>query len=127
MLNNSHIYFKNIARERVEVNVIKIYTIWYNLHSFKNLKNTYGGVLLLVNYRNSFPWEFSTILNCANSTKLLKASHTYIVHIFYRFEETVYYWKLLCNNWTHASFNNNEIYIARVYDIFNCGFKNLLK
>ena len=45
--------------------------IWYYLYNFKNVKNTYGGVLLLVKFRllpwnftksNTPPWVFFTLL-----------------------------------------------------------------
>ena len=59
--------------------------IWYHLYYFKNVKNTQGGVLLLVKLQalgsnftesNTPPWVFSRFLNCANGTKLRIASHT---------------------------------------------------
>ena len=34
--------------------------IWYNLNNLKHVKNTYGGVLLLVS--NTSPWVFFTFL-----------------------------------------------------------------
>ena len=45
--------------------------IWYNLYNFKNVKNTHGGVLLLVKFQastynfiksNTRPWVFFTFL-----------------------------------------------------------------
>ena len=38
-----------------------LYAIWYHLYNLKNVKNTHGGVLLLV--------------NCTNGTKSRNASH----------------------------------------------------
>ena len=29
--------------------LVMLYAIWYHLYNFKNLKNTYGGLLILVN------------------------------------------------------------------------------
>ena len=58
--------------------------IWYHLCSLKNVKNTHGGVLLLVKLQaeawnftksNTPPWCFSCFLNFANGTKSCKASH----------------------------------------------------
>ena len=53
--------------------------IWYHLYNFKNVKNTYEGVLLLVKLQASLlkltllHWFFfSCFLNCKNGTK---ASH----------------------------------------------------
>ena len=60
-------------------------SIWYHLYNLKNLKNTHGGVLLLVKLQtsacnftksNAPPWVFSRFLNCTNSTKSRIASHT---------------------------------------------------
>ena len=45
--------------------------IWYHLYNFKNVKNTHGGVLILVKLQasaynftkiNTAPWVFSTFL-----------------------------------------------------------------
>ena len=53
----------------------------YHLHNFKNVKNTHGGVLLLVNLQASSLLKvtlllgcFSHFLNCTNGTKLRKVS-----------------------------------------------------
>ena len=52
--------------------------IWYHLYNFKNVKNSHGRVLPLVNSRlkvcnftksNTPPWVFSCFLNCTNDTK----------------------------------------------------------
>ena len=54
------------------------YAIWYHLHNLKNVKNTHGGVLLLVQLQasacnftksNTPPGYFSRYLNCAHGTK----------------------------------------------------------
>ena len=47
---------------------------------FKNVKNTHGGVLLLVKLQaeaksNTSPWVFFTFLNCKNGTKSLNTPH----------------------------------------------------
>ena len=47
--------------------------IWYYLDNFKNVKNTHGGVLLLVLKVKTRC--FSRVLNCTNDTKFCKASH----------------------------------------------------
>ena len=51
--------------------------IWYHLYNFKNVKNTHGGVLLLVNFTksNTPSWVFSLFLNCTNGTKSCETSH----------------------------------------------------
>ena len=46
--------------------------IWYHLFNLRSVKNTHGGVLLLVGF-------FSHFLNCANGKKLCKASHMLLV------------------------------------------------
>ena len=44
--------------------------IWYHLHKLKNVKNTRGGVLILVNLQATTPpGVFSCFLNCTNGTK----------------------------------------------------------
>ena len=45
---------------------VMFYAFWYHLCNFKNVKNTHGGVLLLVklqpNKSNTPPWVFPTFL-----------------------------------------------------------------
>ena len=53
--------------------------IWYHLYYLRDVKNTHGGVLLLVNLKaeacnftksNTPPWVvFTFFLNCTNGTK----------------------------------------------------------
>ena len=59
-------------------------TIWYHFYNLKNLKNTNGGVVLLVKLQaklcsfsksNTPPWVFSSFLNFTNDTISRKASH----------------------------------------------------
>ena len=49
---------------------------WYRLCNFKNVKNTYGGVLLLVKLqakaRNTPLWVFFTFFNYTNGTNRAK-------------------------------------------------------
>ena len=56
---------------------------WYHLYNLKNVKNTYGGVSILVKLQaeacsftkiNTPPWCFSRFLNCTNGTKSRNAS-----------------------------------------------------
>ena len=48
--------------------------IWYHLYNLKNVKNTHGGVLLLLKV-TLLHGRISRSLNCANGTKSRKASH----------------------------------------------------
>ena len=60
------------------------FAIWYHLYNSKNVKNTHGGVLLLVKLQLEpatllkvtllHGW-LSRILNCTNGTKWRSASH----------------------------------------------------
>ena len=50
-------------------------TIWYHLYNIKNVKNTHGGVLLLVLKVTPFHGCFSRFLNCSNDNKPRKATH----------------------------------------------------
>ena len=44
--------------------------IWYHLYNLKNVKNTHGGVLLLVKLKVTLICGcFSRFLNCTNGTK----------------------------------------------------------
>ena len=55
--------------------------IWYHLYNLKNVKNTNGGVLLLVKLQASitlFHGFFSRFLNCTNGTKSRNASNMFI-------------------------------------------------
>ena len=49
--------------------------IWYHLCHLKNVKNTHGGVLLLVLKVTLHHVRFSRFLNCANCSDWRKASH----------------------------------------------------
>ena len=60
--------------------------IWYHIYNFKNVKNIYGGVLILVtlqalvcNFTKStlFHGYFSRFLNCTNHTKSRNASQMF--------------------------------------------------
>ena len=55
--------------------------IWYHLYNLKNVKNTHGGVLLLVKWHSSIGVFY--VLNCANDTKLRNASHISLAFIEY--------------------------------------------
>ena len=68
---------------------VMLCAIWYYLYNFKNVKNTHGGVILLVKLQAeactktllklAFLHEcFSRFLNCINGTKSRKASHIWI-------------------------------------------------
>ena len=58
--------------------------IWYHLCNLKNLKNTHGGVLLIVELQAK-EWNFTKVtllhgcfsrfLNCTNATKSRNAPH----------------------------------------------------
>ena len=52
--------------------------IWYHLNNFKNVKNTHGGVLLLLKV-TLLQGFFSRIWNCANGIKSQKASHILVI------------------------------------------------
>ena len=74
-------------------------TIWYHLFNLKKLKNTHGGVLILVQLQaeacnftkiNTPPWVFSRFLNCTKSTKSRNASHFMLQEIpHYFFPQTL--------------------------------------
>ena len=57
--------------------------IWYHFHNLKNVKNTHGGVLLLVKLQAKclqlkvtlIRGCFSRFSNCTNGTKSCKTSH----------------------------------------------------
>ena len=53
-----------------------ICAILYHLYYFKNVKNTHGGVLLLVLKVTLLHWCFLRFLNCANSAKSRKAKNS---------------------------------------------------
>ena len=46
--------------------------IWYHFYNLKNVKNTHGGVLILVTL---FHGCLSRFFNCTNGTKSRNASH----------------------------------------------------
>ena len=54
--------------------------IWYHMYNLKNVKNTHGGVLLLVKPATLLKVTllhgcFPRFLDCTNDTKSRKASH----------------------------------------------------
>ena len=49
--------------------------IWYHLYNFKNVKNTHGGVLLLVKLQAKSHGCFARFLICTNDTKSRNLSH----------------------------------------------------
>ena len=55
--------------------------ISYHFYNLKNVKNTHGGVLLLVKWHSSIGVFY--VLNCANDTKLRNASHISLAFIEY--------------------------------------------
>ena len=57
---------------RVYVNLCEI---WYHLCNIKNVKNTIGGVLLLVLEITLLHWCFLRFLNCTDYTKSHNTSH----------------------------------------------------
>ena len=57
--------------------------MWYHLYNFKNVKNTNGGVLLLLQMQaftksNTPLWVFLRFLNCSDGNKSRNASHMFI-------------------------------------------------
>ena len=78
------IYPKSPSQHAITITNVMLCVIWYNSHDLKNVKNTHGGVLLLVKLQaeasltsNTPPWVFFTFLNCTNGTKLRKR-HKYV-------------------------------------------------
>ena len=49
--------------------------IWYHLYNLNNVKNTHGGVLILILKLTLFHGCFSRFLNRTNRTKSRNASH----------------------------------------------------
>ena len=63
--------------------IVMLCAMWYYLYKVKNVKNTHGGVLLLVKLQalvcsftksSTPPWVFFTFFNCTNDTKSHNAS-----------------------------------------------------
>ena len=59
----------------VVVHMLYFVPFWYHLYNLENVKNTYGGVQLLVLKVTLLHGFFLRFLNCANGTKSRKASH----------------------------------------------------
>ena len=80
---------------QLTIDLVMFCAIWNHLYNFKNVKNTRGGVLLLVKLQaisnklnacnftksNTPPWVFSRFLNCTNGTKSCKTSHQNLLSI----------------------------------------------
>ena len=81
--NRRHILFlqKQVGSSNTGLYVM-FCAIWYHLYNLKNVKNTYGGVLLLVKLQAKILLEvtllhgcFSRFLICTNGTKSRNISH----------------------------------------------------
>ena len=89
-----YFYVTCIAQSNLESFAVELYilltyvmhcSIWYHLYNFKILKNTHGGVLILVKLCRLKPatlikltlhrWWFSCFLNGTNGTKSRNAPH----------------------------------------------------
>ena len=58
--------------------------IWYHLYNLKNLKNSHGGVLLLVNFTksNTPPWVFFTFLKLYKWYQIAQSVTYYVMRSF---------------------------------------------
>ena len=89
-------------------------TIWYHLYNFKNVKNTHGGVLILVKLQTeAFPWVFFTFF------KLYK---------WYQIAQRITYSCVLTRKWFHQRqrleiFGDKNIPIKKVAMEFCSGSK----
>ena len=80
-------HLRNLKREKyprrsVTFSKVEGCEIYCHSYNFKKVKNTHGGVLLLVKLKapdcnftksNTPPWVFFTFLNCVKGTKSTKA------------------------------------------------------
>ena len=89
--------------------IVMCCAIWYHLLILKNVKNTHGGVLLLVKLQ-AFLLKvtllhgcFSCFLNCKNDTKSCKASHMTYNTIYYTMKHKHYGWwrRKQCGVWNY--------------------------
>ena len=84
-----HIFFRLYKWYQIVQSVTYVVrcAIWYYLYNLKNVKNTHGGVLILVKLQacklatllklTLLHGYFSRFLTCTNSTKLRNASHIF--------------------------------------------------
>ena len=61
--------------------------IWYHLYDLKNVKNTHGGVVILVLKLTLLHGCFSCFLNCTNGTKSRIAPHIFYNKLVIRVAE----------------------------------------
>ena len=68
---------------------VMLCAIWYHLYNLKTLKNTHGGVLLLVklqseacNFTRKLTLPYKCFLNYINGTKSSRASHFFLCSYF---------------------------------------------
>ena len=66
--------------------------IWYHLYNLKDMKNTHGGVLILLKL-TLLHGCFSRFLNCTNGTKSCNAPH-----MLWIFTYVPNYWECDVNN-----------------------------
>ena len=71
MTLNFEIILKEISRNNLKSATFVTRVIWYRMYNFKNVKNSHGGVLLLVKFQaetcnftksNTPPWMFFTFI-----------------------------------------------------------------
>ena len=82
-IRRRHLLAQNQPWKDCNVQYVMLCPIWHHLYILKNVKNTHGGVLLLVklqDFFNTLPQVFSTFLNCTNDTKSCNASHMFKVN-----------------------------------------------
>ena len=70
----------HILRKAILFTNVMRCAIWYHLYNLKNVKNTHGGVLILLNL-TLLHGCFSRSLNCINGTKSRNASQMF--HLVY--------------------------------------------
>ena len=74
--NGLNSFYNNFVMSKMWIIIEMFCAIWYHLHNLKNVKNTHGGVLLLVKLKVTLLyWYVSRFLNyISNGTKLRKLS-----------------------------------------------------
>ena len=82
-IRGRHLLAQNQPSKHCNVQYVMLCPIWHHLYILKNVKNTHGGVLLLVtlqDFLTLFHGCFLRFLNCTNDTKSRNASHMFKVN-----------------------------------------------
>ena len=102
--------------------------IWYHLYNIKNVKNTHGGVLLLVLKVTPLHGCFSCFLNCSNDNKPRKAPHMVNGGMCFIYKGICHWsWPRIIHVFLHTVFRILEPFLEFQMVVVICSWKHRSK